>query len=250
MQTLEKKVDGLVHLLASRPQNDDSIDPITQRGSKATGQNVAEFPYPYGPLGTETISTSSSPQQSSEGTEAANTSDVIDRGLISIEVAQRLLDRYRFKATQHFPFVVLSDHVDLSSIRHETPFLFLSIMTSMMVDNCSLQRCLSEELRLQTHRRMLVNGEKTLDLLQGLLVHVSWYHYMFHPPKQQVTLFTQLCITLAQELGLEKSPQKTTCRRRFAFDGRGPDVPHPKSPAQLRALLGTYYMASSYVVVQ
>ena len=247
MQTLEKKVDGLVHILGARPQNTyESIDPTTQAGPKPTIRSIPDIPYHYGPLaGNGPIGTAPSPQQSSDGTDAIEIYDIIDRGLINVETAQELLDRYRFKAVQHLPFVVLPHHENLNSIRHQTPFLFLSIMTSMMVDNCSLQRRLAEEVRLQIHRKMLLDNEKTLELLQGLLVYLSWYHYMFLPPKHQYALFTQYCVTLVQELGLDKSSQRTMRRRRFAFDGRGADVPHPKSPAQLRAFIGTYYMASS-----
>ena len=249
MQTLEKKVDGLVSLLGRQPQDDVSLEEIIQPGTSSAARMVSGLPRSYGSLGVATPSTSSSPQQTSNGSTPgdAENSDVIDRGLVTLETAQEMLDRFRFKAIHYFPYVILPPDASLGSIRCRTPFLFLCIITAMMIDDCTLQRRLGEEVRLEIHRKILLHNEKSLELLQGLLVHLAWYHYQFIPQQQQVPLLTNFCVTLVQEMGFDRNPKNTTRRSHMAFDGRSLDTPTPipASTAQLRALLGTYCMASS-----
>lgn len=253
MQSLEKKVDGLVSLLGRQPHNEIPLDRFRQTETSPTTPIISEIRRSYGSLGAAaaaaTPSTSSSSQQTPNGatSEKGEASDVIDRGLVTLELAQQMLDRYRFTAIQYFPYVILNPDASLGSMRCQTPFLFLCVITAMMVDNCTLQRQLGEEVRLEIHRRVLLRNEKNLELLQGILVHLAWYHYQFLPQQQQVPLLTNLCVTIVQELGFDRNPKNTTRRSHMAFDGRSLDAPAPTpaSTAQLRALLGTYCMASS-----
>jgi hypothetical protein len=192
-------------------------------------------------------SNSSTPQQSSNGSATANvdTYDIIDRGLVTPEMAQVLLDNFRFEAAQHYPFVIIPPHVTLNSVRCGTPFLFLCIIASMMVKDCSLQRQIGEEIRAQVHQRILFGYEKSLEILHGLLVHLAWYHYQILPQKQQILLFTQLCITRVQELRLDIKPKNGKSQLGHVAEFSECNTANSRSNAELRALLGTYFMASS-----
>jgi hypothetical protein len=192
------------------------------------------------------LSSNATPQTFSVGTDATvvGTEDVIDRGLVTMETAQKLLDEFQLKAVYHFPFVVIPPDATLASVRLNTPFLFLCVVTAMTTHNCPLQRRLGEEIRMQTHNRMLLGFDISLELLQGLLVYLAWYHSHFLPHRQQVFLLSQLCITLVHELGLDRNPVDRKRKTDLELDHLGLCGASSRSRAELRALLGTYCMAS------
>ncbi|EEU36669.1 uncharacterized protein NECHADRAFT_105600 [Fusarium vanettenii 77-13-4] len=171
-------------------------------------------------------------------------SGLVDRGLVTLDLAQTLLDEYRTKAVYHFPFVLPDAESDINSLRFNSPFLFLCIMTSMLFKDCSLQRQLGEEVRIQAHRRVLLESESSLELLQGLLVYLAWYQYHFLPETQQIVQLGQLCVALVHNLGLDQNPENG--KRKVDL---GPDETEscrwsPRTTDQLRALLGTFCTAS------
>lgn len=168
-------------------------------------------------------------------------SDVIVQGLIGRGQAQQMLQDFRAKAAHHFPFVVFPADATLHSIRRDSPLLFLGIMSAMAVKDCQLQKRLGEEMRTQIHRRMMLGFERSLDLLQGVLVYLAWYQYQLQPRKQQMLLLAQICVTLVYELGIEKASRGSGSFG--AQVSRDKCIPR-HSADEVRALLGTYYLAS------
>lgn len=104
--------------------------------------------------------------------------DIIDRGILSLETAENYLESFKSILTPHFPFVVISPQVSAVHLRHEKPFLFLAIMASTSYDNMPLQRSLGAEVKIAVASRVILNGEVSFDLLQGLLVFLAWYAYI------------------------------------------------------------------------
>jgi hypothetical protein len=99
--------------------------------------------------------------------------DVIGKGIITYDKAESLLRTFGTHAP-NFPFIVLSQNVPLDSLRRERPFLLLSILTRASNSNLQLQDRLESELLETLGRKVIFNGEKSLDLLQGLLVYLTW----------------------------------------------------------------------------
>jgi hypothetical protein len=128
--------------------------------------------------------------------------DIVDRGLLTLDCARTLLDTFRFSYTNYFPFVILPPDTTVESLRREKPFLFLSIVAVAVFGNTPLQRLLGKEMQKQIASRIVMRNEKSLDILQGLLVHLAYYHYFFSRENQQTYLMIQLSLTLIYELGL------------------------------------------------
>lgn len=103
--------------------------------------------------------------------------DIIDRGLLNIEAAENYLESFKSILTPQFPFVVIPHHVSSVQLREEKPFLFLAIMASASYENMPLQRLLGAEVKRAVASRIILNGEVSFDLLQGLLVFLAWYAY-------------------------------------------------------------------------
>ncbi|KAG9495993.1 hypothetical protein J7337_012564 [Fusarium musae] len=184
----------------------------------------------------------------SHGLTLQGTLDVVDRGFVSLTEAERLLDNYRNKAIEHFPFVPLSSETTVASLRSTKPFLFMCIVATMKVDNCGIQHQIGEEIRNQAHQRVLMQSESTLEILQGLLIYLAWYQYFFISyEKQQIVPIAQLCVSLVQNLGLDQNPGNVRRKVDLGPDETAPRRKAARSAEQLRALLGTYCTASWYV---
>ncbi|KAF5652036.1 cercosporin resistance protein [Fusarium sp. NRRL 25303] len=181
----------------------------------------------------------------SHGLTLQGTLDVVDRGFIRLIEAQSLLDNYRNKAIEHFPFVPISSETTVASLRATKPFLFMCIVATMKFDNCSIQHQIGEEIRNQAHQRVLMQSESTLEILQGLLIYLAWYQYFFISyEKQQIVPIAQLCISLVQNLGLDQNPDNMRRKVDLGPDETAPGRKAARSADQLRALLGTYCTAS------
>ncbi|RDL34975.1 uncharacterized protein BP5553_06906 [Venustampulla echinocandica] len=99
--------------------------------------------------------------------------DPISKSIISFEQAENSIQVFRSKAAR-FPFVLVSSQMSLDSLRRERPFLLLSILTFASQKNAKIQDQLELELKEYLSKKVIVNGEKSLDLLQGLLVYLAW----------------------------------------------------------------------------
>ncbi|KAJ4006465.1 hypothetical protein NW766_010555 [Fusarium irregulare] len=117
-------------------------------------------------------------------------------------------------------------------------------MATMKVDNCTIQRQIGEEVKMQAHQRVLMESESSLELLQGVLVYIAWYQYFFSYEKQQIVQLAQLCVSLVHNLGLDQNPNNTRRKVDLGPDETAPGRKAARSTDQLRALLGTYCTAS------
>lgn len=105
--------------------------------------------------------------------------DIIDRCLLDLEIAENYLELFKTILTPHFPFVVIPHQISAIQLREEKPFLFLAIMSSASYENMPLQRLLGTEVKKAVASRIILNGEVSFDLLQGLLVFLAWYAYAY-----------------------------------------------------------------------
>jgi hypothetical protein len=100
--------------------------------------------------------------------------DVISKGVMSLERAEESIQFFRTKACS-FPFVLIPPQMSLDRLRREKPFLLLSILTCAAQSNNKLQAILELELRESLGKKVIISGEKSMDLLQGVLVYLTWY---------------------------------------------------------------------------
>jgi hypothetical protein len=108
----------------------------------------------------------------SEGNTAPE--DVISRNLLDEETAERYLDIFRTKLTPHFPFVVVPPGISVKQLRQKKQLLCLAILASASYENMPLQRALGAEFKKAVASRMIIGGEISFELLQGLMVFLAW----------------------------------------------------------------------------
>jgi hypothetical protein len=88
--------------------------------------------------------------------------------------AEEYLKIFRTQKLKYFPFVYIPSTTSAQHLLQERPFLWLCIMT-MSSNSISQQLALSNKIRHILGRKMLLEYEKNLDLLLGLLAYIGWY---------------------------------------------------------------------------
>lgn len=74
---------------------------------------------------------------------------------------------------KYFPFVCLPKE-PASQLAQKRPFLLLAAITSASSTQPSIRASLDKQVKDTLSRRIVADGERSLDLLQGLLVYISW----------------------------------------------------------------------------
>jgi len=166
--------------------------------------------------------------------------DIVDCGIMTAELAQLLLDRFRANAVQQFPFIVIPDDMPLEAVRKKSPWLFLAVAATMLFDNPFLQHQLGDRLREQAFHKVLFGTEKSLDLLQALLLYTAWYCHFYRADRHQEFLLSQLCVNLAHDLGFDKSKKRQADRLGHFKPVSDTEPRSSLANAQMRAYLGTY----------
>lgn len=100
---------------------------------------------------------------------------------------------------------------------------------------------MDHEFRRVLSLKVIVEGQKSLDYLQGLLIYLAWYPVHVSPKHNQSFMYMSLAISLAVDLGLDKSKPSISCMSKI--DTKGLIDGNQFSMAAKRAHLGCYYMS-------
>lgn len=154
---------------------------------------------------------------------------------VTLEESEGLLHSYQHLLSPGLPFVVLPNGATAQSLYEQRPVLLRAISTVALFHDLPRQQSLVKDLIRDVGERMLLKGEKSMDLLQGIVVLIGWFHphiFWCH----QLTNLIHLGISLTVELGLDRVPAQ--CQQE---NGRSPRIP---TLAEHRVLLGLFYYTS------
>ena len=102
--------------------------------------------------------------------------DVVDRQILSSAKATEIFQFYREKMAPHFPVVVFPPHVTAGQVRQTKPILFLAILSvASRHKHSDLQLTLSREITQTYADRVIIKGEKSLELVQAMQVSTIWH---------------------------------------------------------------------------
>lgn len=131
--------------------------------------------------------------------------DVIDRGVVDVESAQAAFERYVTKMAPEMPMVVFPPGTTMGFVRRERPALFLAILAAAIGPfKKDVQLKLLDDVYRLVAERVVVKGEKSLELVQALIVLAVWY---MPPDNLEELKFYQLvhfAVILAMDLGLNR----------------------------------------------
>jgi hypothetical protein len=92
---------------------------------------------------------------------------------LGIEDPDVLLTVYRTEMHPNFPYIVIGNSTSASDLRRDRPTLFTAVM-AVTTRNSAQQAKLGNQVVQQVSDRLLVRGERNLDILLGILTYASW----------------------------------------------------------------------------
>lgn len=97
------------------------------------------------------------------------------RPQFNLDSAAGLLATFRGAMLAHFPCVVLEEDDEVGEMARERPFVLLAVLAAASSSR-SLQghSLYDEEFRKVLGFKFVAGGERSLELLQGLVIYVAW----------------------------------------------------------------------------
>ncbi|KAI0877933.1 hypothetical protein GGS24DRAFT_65073 [Hypoxylon argillaceum] len=158
----------------------------------------------------------------------------------NLDSATKLLTSFR-DMLPHLPCLVLPEDANVRSLARDSPFVLLAILA---VTSCSssLQghSLYDEEFRKVLGLKFVAGGERSLELLQGILIYCSWYPFHLRPKNKQSFQYMRMGVDIVHDLELEQEPDLDL----FSIT---PEQ-HARKLDNIRALLGCYYGMSTFSV--
>lgn len=168
--------------------------------------------------------------------------EVIEPRKLDLCEAERLLLAFRHKSP-FFPFVIIPDDATVSSLSRTSPFLLLAVLTVASGMDTPLNFQMDQEFRRILSAKVVVDGQKSLDFLQGILIYIAWYPIHLRPKNSQAFMYMGLAISLIVDIGLDKeSPNENSFH---SFSSEGLVEGGVFTAAAKSAYLGCYYLSAS-----
>ncbi|KAJ8121189.1 hypothetical protein O1611_g10166 [Lasiodiplodia mahajangana] len=158
----------------------------------------------------------------------------------NLDSATKLLASFQ-NMLPHLPFLVLPEDANIRSFAKGSPFVLLAILA---VTSCSssLQghSLYDEEFRKVLGLKFVAGGERSLELLQGILIYCSWYPFHLRPKNKQSFQYMRMGVDIVHDLEMDQEPDLDL----FLI----PPDQRARKLANIRALLGCYYGMSAFSV--
>ncbi|GKT83690.1 fungal specific transcription [Colletotrichum tofieldiae] len=174
--------------------------------------------------------------------------DVVERGILSAGKAAELFERYNTHMVPHMPAVVFAAATTAEETRKAKPLLFLAIMSAASSESPNLQRRLVKELMQIFAEKIIITGEKSLEIVQALQVAVIWYWPPEHFEELKFYQLVHIGAVMALDLGLGRRTGGRKMQipyqlRNHPFKRASP--PDPASIECRRAWLAAYFLAAN-----
>ncbi|KAL7624951.1 hypothetical protein AAE478_004165 [Parahypoxylon ruwenzoriense] len=267
---LEEKLDDLVSILRAQATSNPAASPYRTPGSSdlsgvaaGVSQNIASALDLNGCMGAmpgsnktaidghamppaEIAVSHSYPNTASPYPTPPSVASSQDVGLSPAE-AEETLQLFRDQYLQFFPFVYISPETTAVQLQQTRPFLWLNIRT-VCCRSTSQKAALNQRVREVAAQRMLLDLDRNIDLLLGLLAYLGWGMHHFNG-KPYIVAYLGLALSVVTDLRLDKPPQENFYKDLHCFK---PSYPYSKvgcssgrSNEERRALLGCFIYCST-----
>ncbi|KEZ45802.1 hypothetical protein SAPIO_CDS1616 [Scedosporium apiospermum] len=162
------------------------------------------------------------------------------------ESDETLLSIYRTRLSPQFPFVVISDGLTAIELQRSRPFLARAIM---MVASLRHRRSMWNQSRLllrQISEALFMGPDRSLDLLQSIIVFLGFFHY-FCFAHGHFSSLAHLASSMIVDMRLDR-PRSRPAFRNKGLQGIDPEEPRATSNDERRAILAVWYLNSSFAV--
>ena len=135
----------------------------------------------------------------------------ISSDVLALSTAVELLADFVLYALPEYPVLVLADSDSFESLCQNRPILLFAMLTAA---SRAKNPTLFDDLHLRLLRllteKVVVNGERSLELLQAVLITEVWYNPPDDLTRLNFYLWTQIAGTMALQLGLWWDPHMLT----------------------------------------
>ncbi|KAJ6444071.1 High-affinity nicotinic acid transporter [Purpureocillium lavendulum] len=154
--------------------------------------------------------------------------------------AESLLKSFR-SMLEYFPCIALPPDATVSQLAATRPFVLLAILAAASGSKTLQGHSLyDDEFRKVLGLKFVAGGERSLELLQGILVYCGWYPFHLRPKNKQAIQYIRMATDLIQDLELDQEFQTYT-------DPMGSEVTDQQLEG-IRAYLGSIYVVSTFLV--
>lgn len=171
--------------------------------------------------------------------------------IFAAPVHETYFEQFRTCMNKLFPFIVLPLEIPTATIMKQRPFLFTCCVLTAMHRDPPLQSRVARDVMKFISEHMLLEGEKSLDFLQGLLVMLAW-HRVYRQNSPQLMNMLHLAKALVVDLGLNHPVNSNVFCIKVAADatnflhGSKAETARHTLDEQ-RALLGFYHINFKYM---
>ncbi|KAL4880587.1 hypothetical protein BJY04DRAFT_191050 [Aspergillus karnatakaensis] len=190
---LERRLDELTSLLqaTAQPSSIPADPPLSDSGFSSTSHASPQsqtHPQPQPTL-------ANVPQAE------ARLPDVFNLRTEDYEV----LDSFRLNRLPSLPFMYIPPNTNPETIKSQYPFLWHCMVTLYCKDT-PRRYALHTELKSKAAQALLVNCERSLDLLLGVLTYLTWVGFECQPRKASLGPYMQMLAGLVMDIGLNRPP--------------------------------------------
>ncbi|KAI1087683.1 hypothetical protein F5B19DRAFT_60384 [Rostrohypoxylon terebratum] len=218
----ERFIDNLI------PSSEDEEPDDSAMMSPSAGQtfsfNDISMPTPSLTAGS-TASTSSRP-----------VSSLAIKPQFNLDSATKLLESFR-SMLPFCPCVVIPEDADVRSMARNMPFILLAILA---VTSCSTSlqghSLYDDEFRKILALKFVAGGERSVELLQGLMIYCSWYPFHLRPKNRQLVQYVRMSVDIVHDLELDEEKEMN-------LEAQSPERKE-KTLQSIRAYLSCFYNSS------
>ncbi|KAG6013597.1 hypothetical protein E4U43_007209 [Claviceps pusilla] len=138
-----------------------------------------------------------------------------------------LLMVYREIFAELFPFVLIPREMSSIDLRSQRPLVWKAVMLSASIFDSTRQSKLGEELLADIGKALIVDGSRSLDMLQAMELLIGWWYFALKSPQVTNLLFLarSMCVNLSA----------------MSYGSQGEDTKYGRLD-HLRAYAGAYYL--------
>lgn len=197
---LEQKLDGLVSILTGKSNEVPMHDDISLSAAQSLA-GLSQTPSSGVSIDDQLSYSDSTPSHTEQATQVTNLQtepqprsrppkcifkdvfmqpqeDLVARPLSghtsSSQTPEELLQIFRIHLARQVPFIVIPEDITALELEEKNPYLYRSMMVAASYEDASHQIALGLGIMKSFADAFLMRGEKSLDLMQGLLVFISW----------------------------------------------------------------------------
>ncbi|KAL4808101.1 hypothetical protein BDV18DRAFT_134262 [Aspergillus unguis] len=226
---LEKRLDELTSLITSQ---------AGQMATSATGTSPSDSGLGGSSQTTSQLGSTHTPLSTSR--QISNDSGAPD---------QEVLDEFRTKRLPYLPFTFIPAGTSAAQMKVEYPFLWRAMVTLHCKDTVR-RAALHEELKATAAKALMVDCQRSLDLLLGLITYLAWIGFECQPRKVSLGPYMQMATGLVIDLALNRPPPKAPDIPGAQFIKTGSSWCRPwislvRTNEERRAVLGCFLVCSA-----